>query len=163
MTDITNKSAEIVICSRTNLKESILRTFGADGMVMNKEFVKKVIRRRASKFIGTFMADSLTVRSKSSLITYWVKTKRIRSKNGHTTLLHDIWINMRSTNTFSLQIFDRGSSKFIFSNLCSLLSFWFPKWCRWFFSRILQSKQKTHSHCNKESWQLNSFYCKNII
>lgn len=48
----------------TDLKESMSRTFGALGIFMYKEFVKKVMRRRASIFIGTLMADSLTVRSK---------------------------------------------------------------------------------------------------
>lgn len=52
-----------------DLKDIILRTFGADGIFINKEFAKKVILRRASKFIGTFIADSLTVNSKCSLIT----------------------------------------------------------------------------------------------
>lgn len=53
-----------IILLVTNLKGIILRTFGALGMVINKEFAKKVMRRRASKFWGTFMADSLTVNSK---------------------------------------------------------------------------------------------------
>ena len=64
------KVQRILMFSRTDLKESILRTFGAGGIIINKEFVKNVIRRRASKFVGTFMADSLTVKSKWSLITY---------------------------------------------------------------------------------------------
>ncbi|PIA41498.1 hypothetical protein AQUCO_02200133v1 [Aquilegia coerulea] len=50
--------------SQSNLKESMLRTFGALGIFINKELVKKVIRRRASRFIGTFIADSFTVKSK---------------------------------------------------------------------------------------------------
>lgn len=44
---------------------------------MYKEFAKKVMRRRASKFIGTFIADSLTVRSKWSLTTYPKKKKNL--------------------------------------------------------------------------------------
>ena len=52
-------------CSTTtDLNEIMSRTFGALGIFINKEFAKKVIRRRASKFVGTFMADSLTVNSK---------------------------------------------------------------------------------------------------
>lgn len=47
----------------TDLNESMSRTFGAFGIFINKEFVKKVIRRRASRFIGTFMADSFSVKS----------------------------------------------------------------------------------------------------
>lgn len=49
---------------KTDLKESMLRTFGALGMSINNEFAKKVILRRASKFIGTLIADSFTVKSK---------------------------------------------------------------------------------------------------
>jgi len=46
------------------LNESILRTLGALGISINKEFVKNAMRRRASKFTGTSIADSLTVSSK---------------------------------------------------------------------------------------------------
>lgn len=46
------------------------RTMGAFGMFINKEFAKNVTRRRASIFCGIFMADSLTVKSKCSLVTY---------------------------------------------------------------------------------------------
>ena len=48
----------------TNLKDNMSRTLGAFGIFINKEFAKNVIRRRASIFWGTFMADSLTVKSK---------------------------------------------------------------------------------------------------
>jgi len=48
----------------TNLKDNISRTLGAFGIFINKEFAKNVIRRRASIFCGTFIADSLTVKSK---------------------------------------------------------------------------------------------------
>lgn len=58
------KKKLVVLGLETNLKENILRTCGARGNFMNKEFAKKVILRRASKFIGTFIADSLTVKSK---------------------------------------------------------------------------------------------------
>lgn len=44
-----------------NLNESILRTLGARGMSMNKEFEKNAILLRASRFVGTSMADSFTV------------------------------------------------------------------------------------------------------
>ena len=54
----------------TDLKEIMSRTFGALGIFINKEFAKKVIRRHASKFFGTFTADSLTVKRKWSLTTY---------------------------------------------------------------------------------------------
>lgn len=37
-------------CTMTDLKESMSRIVGALGIVMNKEFAKKVMRRRASKF-----------------------------------------------------------------------------------------------------------------
>jgi hypothetical protein len=36
--------------SVTNLNDSMSRTLGALGIFINKEFAKKVIRRRASKF-----------------------------------------------------------------------------------------------------------------
>jgi hexokinase len=45
-----------------NLNESILRTLGARGMSMNREFVKNAILRRASRFVGTSIADSFTVK-----------------------------------------------------------------------------------------------------
>jgi len=48
----------------TDLKDNMSRTLGAFGIFINKEFAKNVIRRRASIFWGTFMADSLTVKSK---------------------------------------------------------------------------------------------------
>ena len=46
------------------LNESILRTLGALGISINKEFVKNAMRRHASKFTGTSIVDSLTVSSK---------------------------------------------------------------------------------------------------
>lgn len=49
---------------RSYLKDSMLRTLGAGGIFINKELAKKVMRRRASKFIGTLIADSFTVKSK---------------------------------------------------------------------------------------------------
>lgn len=45
----------------SNLNESIFLTFGARGISMNKEFVKNEILLRASRFVGTSMADSFTV------------------------------------------------------------------------------------------------------
>jgi hypothetical protein len=45
-----------------NLNDSILRTLGARGMSMNRELVKKAILRRASRFVGTSIADSFTVK-----------------------------------------------------------------------------------------------------
>lgn len=45
-----------------NLNESILRTLGARGMSMNREFVKNAILRRASRLVGTSIADSFTVK-----------------------------------------------------------------------------------------------------
>lgn len=161
MDDKHNKARvqRILIFSRTDLKENILRTFGAGGIIINKEFVKKVIRRRASKFIGTFIADSLTVKSKWSLVTYWVKKKRTRSKDGH--IQHYCMIFEKTQwalNTFSLQAFFWVSWKCNFSNLCSLYSFWFLKWCRWVVSRILHRKG-TIAKMSHE----NSFCCKNTI
>lgn len=47
-----------------HLKESIFLTRGARGISMNNEFVKNVILRRASRFVGTSTADSFTVRSR---------------------------------------------------------------------------------------------------
>lgn len=54
----------VIIFITTNLKDNISRTLGALGIFINKEFAKNVIRRRASIFWGTFIADSLTVKSK---------------------------------------------------------------------------------------------------
>lgn len=48
----------------SDLNESILRTLGARGISMNKELVKNAILLRASRFVGTSMADSFTVKSK---------------------------------------------------------------------------------------------------
>lgn len=56
---------------KKNLKESMLRTSGARGMFINNEFAKNVMRRRASKFIGTSIADSLIVINKWSLTTWY--------------------------------------------------------------------------------------------
>jgi hypothetical protein len=39
----------------------MLRTGGALGILIKSEFAKKVILRRASKFVGTYMADSFVV------------------------------------------------------------------------------------------------------
>lgn len=44
-------------------KDSIFRTLGADGIFINNELLKKVIRLVASKLDGTSIADSLTVSS----------------------------------------------------------------------------------------------------
>ena len=44
-----------------NLNESIFRTLGARGISINNEFVKNEILLRASRFIGTSVADSFTV------------------------------------------------------------------------------------------------------
>jgi hypothetical protein len=52
----------------TDLKESIFLTRGARGMSMKREFVKKAILLLASRFAGTSMADSLTVRRRYSLL-----------------------------------------------------------------------------------------------
>lgn len=45
-----------------HLNESILRTRGARGISINKELVKNEILLRASRFVGTSMADSFTVK-----------------------------------------------------------------------------------------------------
>lgn len=52
-----------------HLKESILRTDGALGILINKELLKNSNRRRASRFSGTFKADSLNVKMLCSLST----------------------------------------------------------------------------------------------
>lgn len=46
--------------------DSMLRTLGAAGMSMNKEFEKKEIRLLASKLEGTSIADSLVVSKRCS-------------------------------------------------------------------------------------------------
>lgn len=48
----------------TDLKESIFLTRGARGISINSEFAKKAILLRASRFVGTSIADSFTVKSK---------------------------------------------------------------------------------------------------
>lgn len=45
-----------------DLKASILRTRGARGISMNNELAKNATRLLASRFVGTSLADSLTVR-----------------------------------------------------------------------------------------------------
>ena len=50
--------------------ESMFRTLGASGISINKELVKKVRRLLASRFEGTSIADSFTVRSSSSLFIW---------------------------------------------------------------------------------------------
>lgn len=59
----------------TDLKENIVRTGGAWGIFMNKELLKNSKRRRASKFTGTFKADSLIVKILFSLRTRDVCTE----------------------------------------------------------------------------------------
>lgn len=44
------------------LNDSILRTRGARGIFMKSELEKNAILRRASRFVGTSVADSLTVK-----------------------------------------------------------------------------------------------------
>lgn len=66
---------------KTDLNESMLRTLGALGMIINNEFAKKVIRRRASKFMGTLIADSFTVKSKWSLTTCIIEYETKRGQN----------------------------------------------------------------------------------
>lgn len=48
----------------TYLKESIFLTRGARGISIKSEFEKKAILLRASRFVGTSIADSFTVKSK---------------------------------------------------------------------------------------------------
>lgn len=48
---------------KPHLKESISETGLARGICMNREFVKNCSLRLASRFLGTFAADSLMVRS----------------------------------------------------------------------------------------------------
>ncbi len=62
----TSVSVRIIVA--VHLKESMFRTRGARGMSMNNEFVKKAIRRRASRFSGTSMADSRSVNKRWSLL-----------------------------------------------------------------------------------------------
>ena len=60
--------------------ESMFRTLGASGISINKELVKKVRRLLASRFEGTSIADSFTVRSSSSLFI-WSEKNYIWSKH----------------------------------------------------------------------------------
>jgi len=50
----------------THLKEIISCTRGALGIFIKSEFAKKVILRRASKFVGTSIAESFIVNNKCS-------------------------------------------------------------------------------------------------
>lgn len=59
----------------TYLKESIFLTRGARGISINSEFEKKAILLRASRFMGTSIADSFTVKSKWRRLIY--NNKRI--------------------------------------------------------------------------------------
>ena len=52
------------------LNDNMSHTGGALGMLMNKEFVKKAMRRRASRFNGISIADSFTVSNKYSLLIW---------------------------------------------------------------------------------------------
>jgi predicted acyltransferase len=79
------------------------RTFGAFGMFINKEFAKKVIRRRASKFDGTFMADSFVVKSKWSLRTYREMLNNIKIEDVYVTNMIFVTKDASVKTTFSLQ------------------------------------------------------------
>jgi len=61
----------------------MLRTFGAIGMSINKEFEKKEIRLLASKLDGTSMADSFVVSNKWSRLIYPKKGKEVIKKALH--------------------------------------------------------------------------------
>lgn len=58
----------------THEKESMFRTFGASGIFIKSELLKKEMRLLASRLVGTSIADSLTVRSKYSLLIWISKT-----------------------------------------------------------------------------------------
>lgn len=47
-------------------------------MSMNKELLKKEIRRRASKFVGTSIADSFTVSKRENLLIWTSKEMLIK-------------------------------------------------------------------------------------
>lgn len=63
--------------SKTYENESMLRTFGADGMFINKELEKNDIRLLASRLDGTSIADSFTVRSKNNLLICKKKARKL--------------------------------------------------------------------------------------
>lgn len=74
--------------NKLHLNESILRTRGARGISMNSEFVKNVILRRASRFVGTSIADSFTVRRRYSRLNYNQRRKGIIFKVISLTNIH---------------------------------------------------------------------------
>lgn len=53
-----------------HLNDSMLRTFGALGISMNREVAKNEMRLRASKFAGMSIAESLTVSNKRKRLIY---------------------------------------------------------------------------------------------
>ncbi len=82
-------SVSVMIIVAVHLKESMFRTRGARGMSMNNEFVKKAIRRRASRFSGTSMADSRSVNKRWSLLICSIPWK---TKSHSQQLLLMIWM-----------------------------------------------------------------------
>lgn len=77
----------------------MLRTLGADGISINNEFVKNVILLRASRFKGTSLADSLTVRSRWRRLILKVKAQKIKHIFGRVhLLLYSLFINLWCLN-----------------------------------------------------------------
>uniref|UniRef100_A0A0A9GXU1 ATGSL11 (Glucan synthase-like 11) n=1 Tax=Arundo donax TaxID=35708 RepID=A0A0A9GXU1_ARUDO len=54
----TEKSTSSLKYGVKTLKDIMLRTCGALGIFMKSEFAKNLILRLASKFVGTYIADS---------------------------------------------------------------------------------------------------------
>lgn len=98
-----------------NLKDSMLRTFGARGISMNREVAKNDIRLLASRFEGISMAASLIVSSKRNLLIYAIKIC-ISFSSKHLgiiwiwdlefryILLYRIWIVFMVNDKIALQI-----------------------------------------------------------
>lgn len=64
------------LISTLDLKDNILRTFGARGISMKREVEKNEIRLRASRLEGTSRALSLTVRSNWKRLI-WKKVRNV--------------------------------------------------------------------------------------
>lgn len=70
----------------------MLQTGGALGILIKSEFAKKVILRRASKFVGTYMADSFVVNNNWSLMhcSHRISPQNILLLTMQTTLLKSV-------------------------------------------------------------------------
>jgi hypothetical protein len=139
----------------TNLKESILRTLGARGMSMNSELVKNDILRRASRLVGTSIADSFTVKRRySRLICKQVKLVCLvgdKKPNKNLLLLLVLPIALKLVEGKQLQALCQCPQK---------VAFLVPSPC--YHDQIQQALCKRHKGKKDSKKIVTSFYAKHV-